>query len=66
MKVNTHNHWDPLEEVIVGHAHHSRVSMDISTRSFSYAPYSIKEIEHMEGVLILVGLLKKPMKTLMD
>lgn len=49
MKVNTHNHWDPLEEVIVGHAHHSRVSMDISTRSFSYAPYSIKEIEHMEG-----------------
>jgi len=49
MKINSHNDWDPLEEIIVGHAHHSRVTVDISTRSFSYAPYQISEIQHMEG-----------------
>jgi len=51
MIVNTHNDWDPLEEIIVGHAHNSRVTLDISTRSFSYANYSTREIEHMEGPL---------------
>ena len=49
MIINTHNDWDPLEEVIVGHAHHSRISLDISTRSFSYANYTMEEIAHMEG-----------------
>lgn len=49
MIVNSHNDWDPLEEIIVGHAHHSRVTMDISTRSFSYANYEMSEIAHMEG-----------------
>ena len=49
MLVNSHNDWDPLEEIIVGHAHHSRVSLDISTRSFSYANYSMDQISHMEG-----------------
>ena len=48
MIVNTHNDWDPLEEIIVGHSHYSRVSLDISTRSFSYANYSMEEIAHME------------------
>jgi N-dimethylarginine dimethylaminohydrolase len=49
MKINTHNDWDPLEEIIVGHADHSRVSLDISTRSFSYANYTMDQIAHMEG-----------------
>jgi N-dimethylarginine dimethylaminohydrolase len=49
MIVNTHNDWDPLEEIIVGHAHNSRVTVDISTRSFSYANLSMDEIQHMEG-----------------
>jgi N-dimethylarginine dimethylaminohydrolase len=49
MKINTHNDWDPLEEIIVGHAHHSRVTIDISSHSFSYAPYDRKDINHMEG-----------------
>jgi len=50
MIINTHNDWDPLEEIIVGHAHHSRVSLDISTRSFSYANYAMDQISHMEGL----------------
>jgi hypothetical protein len=37
MIVNTHNDWDPLEEIIVGRADHSRIATDISARSFSYA-----------------------------
>jgi N-dimethylarginine dimethylaminohydrolase len=49
MIINTHNDWDPLEEIIVGHAHNSRVSLDISTRSFSYANYTMDQIAHMEG-----------------
>ena len=32
MIVNSHNDWDPLEEIIVGHAHHSRIATDISAR----------------------------------
>lgn len=49
MIINSHNDWDPLEEIIVGHAHHSRVSLDISSRSFSYANYHWDDIKHMEG-----------------
>lgn len=49
MKVNTHNDWDPLEEIIVGHAHHARAVTDRSARSFSYANYSHEDIAHMEG-----------------
>jgi len=49
MIVNTHNDWDPLEEIIVGHADYGRVSLDISTHSFSYADKSWEEIQHMEG-----------------
>ena len=49
MIVNSHNDWDPLEEIIVGHAHNSRVTVDISTRSFSYANYTMDQIIPMEG-----------------
>jgi len=37
MIVNTHNDWDQLEEIIVGRADYSRIALDISARSFSYA-----------------------------
>lgn len=51
MKVNTHNDWDPLEEIIVGHAHHARVTLDKTQHSFSYADKTWDEIKHMEGPL---------------
>ena len=44
MKINTHNDFDPLEEIIVGHAHHTRIATDISARSFSYADTPEKDI----------------------
>ena len=49
MKINTHNDWDPLEEIIVGHAHHSRVTIDISSHSFSYANHTWDQIQSMHG-----------------
>ena len=45
MIVNSHNDWDPLEEIIVGHAHHSRIATDISARSFSYANFPKEDVE---------------------
>lgn len=51
MKINTHNDWDPLEEIVVGHAHHFRVNVDISTHSFSFADKKFEDIRHMEGSL---------------
>lgn len=51
MIVNTHNDWDPLEEIIVGHAHHARVTLDRSQHSFSYADKTWNEIKGMEGPL---------------
>jgi scyllo-inosamine-4-phosphate amidinotransferase 1 len=51
MIVNTHNDWDPLEEIIVGHAHHARVTLDKSQHSFSYADKTWDEIKGMEGPL---------------
>jgi scyllo-inosamine-4-phosphate amidinotransferase 1 len=51
MIVNTHNDWDPLREVIVGHAHHARVTLDKTQHSFSYADKKWKDIAHMEGPL---------------
>lgn len=51
MIVDTHNDWDPLEEIIVGHAHHARVTLDRSQHSFSYADKSWDEIKDMEGPL---------------
>ena len=49
MIVNSHNDWDPLEEIIVGHAHHSRIATDISARSFSYANFPEEQIKPLEG-----------------
>jgi len=49
MIVNSHNDWDPLEEIIVGHAHHSRIATDISAHSFSYANHPAEKIKHLEG-----------------
>lgn len=49
MKLNTHNDWDPLEEIIVGHAHHFYINTDISSHSFSFADKKPEDIQHMEG-----------------
>jgi len=51
LKVNTHNDWDPLEEIIVGHAYHARVTLDKTQHSFSFADKAWNEIAHMEGQL---------------
>ena len=45
MIVNSHNDWDPLEEIIVGRADHSRIATDISARSFSYANFKKEDVE---------------------
>jgi len=50
MKVQTHNHWDPLEEIIVGIADHARVpTVDRSTMSMSYTNHPIELIKPLEG-----------------
>jgi glycine amidinotransferase len=49
MIVNSHNDWDPLEEIIVGRADHSRIATDISARSFSYANFDKADVEKLEG-----------------
>lgn len=37
MKISSHNHWDPLEEIIVGRADNARVpTVDASTMSMCY------------------------------
>lgn len=50
MRINTHNHWDPLEEIIVGIADHARVpTVDRSTMSMSYTNHPIDLIKPLEG-----------------
>lgn len=50
MKVSTHNHWDPLEEIVVGIADHARVpTVDRSTMNMSYSNYNMEEIKPLEG-----------------
>lgn len=50
MKVSSHNHWDPLEEIIVGRADNARVpTVDASTMSMSYTNYPIEKIKPLEG-----------------
>ena len=51
MIVNSHNDWDPLEEIIVGRADHSRIATDISARSFSYANFDKAEVEKLDGYI---------------
>lgn len=50
MKIQTHNHWDPLEEIIVGIADYARVpTVDRSTMSMSYTNHSMDLIKPLEG-----------------
>jgi len=50
MKISTHNHWDPLEEIIVGRADNARVpTVDVSTMSMSYTNYPMDQIKPLEG-----------------
>ena len=50
MKISTNNHWDPLEEIIVGIADHARVpTVDRSTMNMSYSNHDIKDIKPLEG-----------------
>ena len=48
--VNSHNDWDPLEEIFIGVADHARIpTMDTSTHSFGFADFSYDEIKDLEG-----------------
>ena len=50
MKVNTHNHWDPIEEIFVGIADNAMLpTMNRSVRSFSYADYDPESIKDLQG-----------------
>lgn len=50
MKVLTNNHWDPLQEIIVGIADYARVpTVDRSTMSMSYTNHPIDLIKPLEG-----------------
>jgi N-dimethylarginine dimethylaminohydrolase len=50
MKISTHNHWDPLEEIIVGRADNARVpTVDRSTMSMCYTNYNQETIKPLEG-----------------
>lgn len=50
MKISTNNHWDPLEEIIVGIADHARVpTVDSSTMNMSYTNYDIEDVKLLEG-----------------
>jgi len=49
MIINTHNDWDPLEEIVVGHAHGARISMEKSMHSFNFADKRAHEVAHIDG-----------------
>ena len=50
MKIETHNHWDPLEEIIVGRADFARVpTVDRSTMSMSYTNLPMGQVKSLEG-----------------
>lgn len=50
MKISTHNHWDPLKEIVVGIADNARVpTVDKSTMSMSYTNHNINDIKKLEG-----------------
>ena len=50
MKISSHNHWDPLEEIVVGIADHARVpTVDRSTMSMSYTNHPVELIKPLEG-----------------
>jgi N-dimethylarginine dimethylaminohydrolase len=50
MKISSHNHWDPLEEIIVGRADNARVpTVDASTMSMCYTNHDIEKIKPLAG-----------------
>jgi len=50
VKINTHNHWDPIEEIFVGIADNAMLpTMNRSVRSFSYADYDPESIKDLQG-----------------
>jgi N-dimethylarginine dimethylaminohydrolase len=50
MKISSHNHWDTLQEIVVGIADHARVpTVDCSTMSMSYTNHPIELIKPLEG-----------------
>lgn len=50
MKISTHNHWDPIEEIIVGRADFARVpTVDRSTMSMSYTNFPMEDVKPLEG-----------------
>ena len=50
MKISTNNHWDPLEEIIVGIADHARIpTVDASTMNMCYSNYDITVVKPLEG-----------------
>lgn len=50
MKISTHNHWDPLEEIIVGRADYARVpTVDPSTMSMCYTNHNAETIKPLQG-----------------
>ena len=51
MLVNTHNDWDPLEEIIVGRAHGARVNTDVSSHSFNFSTLSSDQVRQLGGLL---------------
>jgi hypothetical protein len=51
MQVNTHNDWDPLEEIIVGRADGARVNTDISSHSFNFSTLTAQQVQQLGGAL---------------
>ena len=50
MSVNSHNDWDPLEEIIIGTADYSMLpTMNKSTHSFMYGGDDWEDIKHLDG-----------------
>jgi len=50
MAVSSHNDWDQLEEIIVGTADNSVLpTMNKSVQAFSYAEYTLEELQHLQG-----------------
>jgi len=50
MLISSNNHWDQLEEIVVGVATNARVpTVDSSTMNMCYSNYSIDQIKKLEG-----------------
>lgn len=50
MLISSNNHWDQLEEIVVGVATNARVpTVDVSTMNMCYSNYSVDQIKNLEG-----------------